>query len=175
MTCPNLPASLPKAVPSLPPLSLYPFPPSTSAASSISPNTGWVANLFPPHWDVQLRSFWLQKRRRRRRRRAVPSDKENTAVLCVLWKRPGPIWELLKWGGGVDSVRSPSPLAVPGWRIPPRASAPDGSSPGAMSWPGHFLSRGLVLIKARANSNAPFFPLSLLLLLFSLFYGPSPL
>lgn len=102
MTCPNLPASLPKAVPSLPPLSLYPFPPSTSAASSISPNTGWVANLFPPHWDVQLQSFWLQKRRRRRRRRrAVPSDKENTAVLCVLWKRPGPIWEPLKGGGGL--------------------------------------------------------------------------
>lgn len=69
-------------------------------------------------------------------------------------------------GGGVDLVRSPSPLAAPGWRIPPRASAPDGSSPGAMSWPGHFLSKGLVLIKARANSNAPFFPLSLLLLLF---------
>lgn len=32
-------------------------------------------------------------------RRAVPSDKENTAVLCVLWKRPGPIWEPLKGGG----------------------------------------------------------------------------
>lgn len=27
-------------------------------------------------------------------------------------------------------------------------STPDGSSPGAMSWPGHFLSGGLVLIKA---------------------------
>lgn len=37
-----------------------------------------------------------------------------------------------------------------------------------MSWPGHFLSRGLVLIKARANRNAPL-PL---LLVFSLFYGP---
>lgn len=40
------------------------------------------------------------------------------------------------------------------------ASTPDGSSPGAMSWPGHFLSRGLVLIKVWANGNAPYSPTS---------------
>lgn len=40
------------------------------------------------------------------------------------------------------------------------ASTPDGSSPGAMSWPGHFLSGGLVLIKAWASGNAPYSPSS---------------
>lgn len=52
------------------------------------------------------------------------------------------------------------------------ASTPDGSSPGAMSWPGHFLSEGLVLIKAWASRNAPYSPNTASSLLF---YGPSPL
>lgn len=118
---------------------------------------------------------------RRGRREKEEEKKESFAIrqeehggsLCsleVAWSNLGAL------GGGMELTQFGVllRLASPGWRIPPRASAPDGSSPGTASWPGHFLSRGLVLIKARANSNAPFLPSASLHSL-SLFYSPSPL
>lgn len=164
MTSPNLPAFLPKAVPSSSNPRLYYSPPPP-------------ASPYPMQRPMQI----------------SPAFEFHIPTSHPLYWRPAgnfwQYWELIKWWGLLESTRhswvvlslhsqttracrrdsgthvvlleTKCTSASFSWvENSSMVSTPDGSSPGAMSWPGHFLSGGLVLIKAWTNGNAPCSPTS---------------
>lgn len=121
MTCPNVPAFLPK----LSPCSLFTPPTSLHAISSI-----FVFTAVGTARDLRA---WKAALRLRQQDRVGPSG-----------------------GAGRRGPGSANVFAQ--LQNSSTASAPDGSSPGAMSWPGHFLSGGLVLIKPGGTPPTPLPP-----------------
>lgn len=103
--------------------------------------------------------------------RLTPEQQEDRDAFCIQWAE-GLIPLSWKWKCSFSwkFLRSSESSWVENSST---ALTPDGSSPGAMSWPGHFLSGGLVLIKAWASRNAPYSPFTSRSSFFS--YNPSPL
>lgn len=115
MTCPNLPASLPKAVPSPLPLSLSPFIPVPALYQCSFLHFPQIQDWLQTHYHLagtsSCEAFGC-RRGRRERGGELCYQTTRTRQFSVFFGS-GPVQSGRPWrGNGVDSVRSPSPSCV---------------------------------------------------------------